>query len=77
VTAGRTAEVVLEGELDIANLEQARHRVAAAEREAERAAAAQSARALGEQDRASVDLLPENCDPVGVCSQSVVADAPE
>ena len=34
MTAGRTAEVVLEGELDIANLEQARHRVAAAEREA-------------------------------------------
>jgi anti-anti-sigma factor len=34
VTAGRTAEVVLEGELDIATVEEARHRVAAAEREA-------------------------------------------
>ena len=34
MTAGRTAEVVLEGELDLVNLEQARHRVAVAEREA-------------------------------------------
>jgi anti-anti-sigma factor len=34
VTAGRTAEVVLEGELDIATVEAACYRVAAAEREA-------------------------------------------
>jgi anti-anti-sigma factor len=34
VTAGGTAEVVLEGELDLGTLEEARYRVAAAEREA-------------------------------------------
>jgi anti-anti-sigma factor len=34
VTAGGTAEVVLEGELDLATLEEARYRVATAEREA-------------------------------------------
>src|SRR4051812_14372810 len=29
------------------------------------------------QAKPSFDLLPENCDPVGVRSQSVVADAPD